>query len=215
MTGQITGLSATPGSKPLDGRIAFRLARPLAATPVTPNQVTTVGLLVGLAAAGCYAQGGAAVHLGGALYATAMLIDHVDGELARLTGQGTPFGQTYDRLVDLVVKIAVFLGIGVGFREGPLGSAGPLLGLAAGTAFVAIFTLRSRLAERVGQAAFAQPTAGPFEVEDILYLVAPLTWLGWIPPFLAAAAVGAPLFALWTAWRLWEARAAQRSNRRM
>lgn len=202
-------------NKPLDGRIAFQLARPLAATPVTPNQVTTVGLLVGLAGAACYAVGGEAVHVGGALYASAMLIDHVDGELARLTGRGTPFGQTYDRIADLVVKLSVFLGIGLGFREGQLGLGAPLLGLVAGAAFVGIFTLRSRLAGLVGRAAFAQPSAGPFEVEDILYLVAPLTWLGWLEPFLVAAAVGAPLFAVWTARRFLEARAAQRSNRRM
>jgi len=207
--------SVAPGTKPLDGRIAARLAAVLAATPITPNQVTTVGLVIGMAAAALYALGGAAVHVGAALYVAAGLIDHTDGELARLTGRSTAFGQAYDRIVDLCVKSAVFVGMGIGFRDGPLGLVAPLLGLVASLAFLAIFSLRSRLARRVGQVAFAQPAAGPFEIEDILYLVAPLTWCGWVQPFLLAAAVGAPLFALWTMRQLWRVERDQRSNRRM
>jgi len=201
-------------TKPLDSRLAHRLVRPLAGTRVTPNQVTTLGLVVGLAAAALYACGGAAAHAGAALYVAAVVIDHADGELARMTGRTTPFGHRYDRLVDLTLKIAVFAGIGLGLRHGPLGAWAPVLGVLAGVAFVSIFALRSRLALHLGQAAFAQPSAGPVELEDILYLIAPLTWLGWLQPFLVAAAIGAPLFALWTASRLRAAGAGQRSNRR-
>lgn len=202
-----------PDTKPLDARIAARLIRPLAATALRPNHVTTVGLAVGLGAAALYARGGAAAHVAAALYVAAVVIDHADGELARMTRRTSAFGHRYDRVVDLAVKTAVFAGIGVGLREGPLGAWAPLLGLVAGLSFTTIFMLRSRLARRLGAAAFVQPAAGPFELEDILYVIAPVTWLGLLSPFLVVAAAGAPLFALRTAWRLAAARAAQNPNR--
>jgi hypothetical protein len=59
--------------------------------------------------------------------------------------------------------------------------------------------MRSALARRRGPSALVQPAAGGFEIEDILYVIAPVTWAGWLGPFVLAAGVGAPLFALWVA----------------
>jgi phosphatidylglycerophosphate synthase len=188
-------------TKPWDARLASWLVRPLCATRVTPNQITTLGLVVGLAAAMLYARGGSAVHWGGLLYCLSALIDHADGELARATGQSSAGGQIYDRLADLVVKISLFAGMGAGLRES-LGWWGPVVGCVAGVAFVSIFLLRSALVRRLGPVALVQPSAGPFELEDILYLIAPVTWLGWLQPFVLATAVGAPVFAIFTAIRL-------------
>jgi hypothetical protein len=58
-----------------------------------------------------------------------------------------------------------------------------------------------------------QPAVGGFELEDVLDLIAPLTWLGGLEPFIVAAGIGAPLYALWTArsYRLATAPAAARS----
>jgi phosphatidylglycerophosphate synthase len=148
-----------------------------------------------------YANG--ADDLGALLYCTSAVLDHADGELARLTGKSSAMGHIYDRIVDLAVKIALFGGMGIGLRSGRLGAWAPLVGFTAGVAFVAIFLLRSALAARQGPTALRQPSAGPFELEDILYAIGPLTWLGWLEPFVVAAAIGAPLFALWTASRLW------------
>ena len=55
------------------------------------------------------------------LYCLFALIDHADGELARMTNRCSARGQLYDRTVDLIVKIAVFSGMGTGLRHGPLG----------------------------------------------------------------------------------------------
>jgi len=189
-------------TKAWDTRLAHALVRPLAGTCVTPNHVTTLGLLVGLTAAALYAHAGAAGSVGGALYCLFALIDHADGELARMTNRCSARGQLYDRTVDLIVKIAVFSGMGTGLRHGPLGWWGPALGLVAGVAFVSIFMLRSATVGRIGPAGLEQLTAGPFEIEDILYVIAPVTWLGWLQPFLLATAVGASLFASYCAARL-------------
>src|SRR4029453_1841750 len=167
------------GPKPRDGRLGYALIRPLAGTRVTPNHVTTLGLLVGLTAAALYAHGGAAASGGGALYCLFALIDHGDGELARMTNRCSARGQLYDRTVDLIVKITVFSGMGTGLRHAPLGWWGPPLGLVAGVAFVSIFMLRSATVRRIGPAGLEQLAARPFEIEDILYVIAPVTWLGW------------------------------------
>ncbi len=198
--------------KPWDSRIAARLVRPLHATRVHPNHVTTVGLVTGLSAAVLYARGGAAANVGGVLLVATMLIDHADGELARATGKTSSFGHAYDRVVDLIVKLGTFLGIGIGLRGGPLGGWSIVLGGSAGLALLAIFNLRSALARRRPAAeAFHQPAVAGFEIEDILYLIAPITWLGGLSWFVAAAGVGAPLFAVWSGLLLRRAIVADRA----
>jgi hypothetical protein len=37
-------------------------------------------------------------------------------------------------------------------------------------------------------------------MEDVMYLVGPITWLGLLQPFVALAGVGTPLFSLWVLW---------------
>jgi phosphatidylglycerophosphate synthase len=183
--------------RPWDARLARRLVLPLRHTAVHPNHVTTAGLAAGLAAAALYAGGHA--NVGAALFVAAALLDHADGELARLTGKTSRFGHTYDRLADLAVKLGLFLSAGIGLRHGGLGLSAVFFGAAAGVAVITIFLLRSEIARRRGPAALAQPAAGGFELEDVLYAVAPITWLGALSPFIVAAGIGAPLFALWTA----------------
>ena len=40
-----------------------------------------------------------------------------------------------------------------------------------------------------------------FDFDDILYLFAPIMWLGWQMPFVVGASIGAPAFALLTLWK--------------
>ena len=70
-----------------DQRIARLFVRPLVNTPVTPNQITALRLLTGLGACGCLAYGETPViHWGAGLFVISNFIDHMDGELARLSG---------------------------------------------------------------------------------------------------------------------------------
>ena len=179
---------------PWDQRLARALVRPLAATPLTPNQVTTLSLALGLLAAWLYAAGGTAVHAGGACFMLAFLLDHADGELARLTGRTSAFGHYYDLAAGGAVLVALFFGVGIG-----LGKIG--LGVSAGVATAAIFALRLELERRAGKAATRQPNLLGCELEDVMYLLGPLTWLGLLEPFLVLAAIGAPLFALLVLWQ--------------
>ncbi len=199
-------------SRPWDSRLANLLVRPLRNTPVHPNHVTTLGLAVGLAAATSYARGTPGAADAGALgYVVSAILDHADGELARLTGKTSSFGHSYDRAADLTVKLSLFAGMGLSVRHGQLGWMGPVFGITAGLAVITIFSLRSAMARWRGRAAFDQPSWGGFEIEDILYLVAPVTWLGWLEPFVVAAGMGAPVFALWVA-RQWMVTRAHRPS---
>src|SRR5262245_12845075 len=189
-------------TKPWDARLAALLVRPLVRTRIHPNHVTALSLLTGLAAAALYGTGDrSAANWGAVLYLLANLLDHADGELARLAGKTSVAGGFFDRLTDLVVRSSLFMGMGLGLRRGPLGDWAIVAGVAAAAAFVVTFALRSELARLEVAGALDQPSGGGFDLGDALYLVAPLTWLGVLDPFLVAAGIGAPIFCIWTARR--------------
>src|SRR5215475_3193457 len=124
-------------TKPWDSRLAHALILPLRHTRVHPNHVTTLALLVGLGAAALYAIASPwGANLGAACWILACILDHADGELARLTGKVSAFGHRYDRAADLIVKLALFAGMGASLRDSPLHGWGVLLGLLGGTSLV-------------------------------------------------------------------------------
>lgn len=190
-----------PIDPPWDQRLARWLMRPLVGTAVTPNQITTLSLAVGLLAAWLYAAGGAAAHLGGACFMLSFLLDHADGELARMTGRTSAFGHYYDLAADAAVLVALFVGIGIGLPGDALGGWQLGLGISAGLATAAIFALRLELERRAGKDATRQPNLLGFEVEDVMYLVGPVTWLDQLQPLLVLAGIGAPVFALLVLWQ--------------
>jgi phosphatidylglycerophosphate synthase len=185
--------------KPWDSRLALWLVRPLRHTRITPNHLTTASLLAGLTAAALYASGERGLaNWGGGLYVLSALLDHADGELAREAGKASAFGHTYDRLCDLVARSALFLGMALSVR-GTLGAWAIACGVAGAASLVGIFAMRSEMAERQVPGALDQPSGAGFDLGDVLYLVAPLTWLDWLAPFVVAAGIGTPVFCWWTA----------------
>ncbi len=119
----------------LDGVVAYYAMRPLSRlltrlllpTPITPNQVTVVAMLCGVAAAICaatgeYAAAGILVWIGAA-------VDCVDGDLARLRVQGSRLGEWLDTLADDLSTLGVLLGLGVGLAGDGYGQTWQLLGI--------------------------------------------------------------------------------------
>ncbi|MGH8508077.1 MAG: CDP-alcohol phosphatidyltransferase family protein [Gammaproteobacteria bacterium] len=180
--------------KPWDARLASLLIRPLRDTPITPNHLTTVRLLTGIAAAAAFASG-VWPNLAAILFALSNLLDHTDGELARLTGKGSRAGHIYDLISDAIVHILLFLSIGIGLWISGSGVWTLPAGIIAGLAVTAIFHIRSGIEERYGKTETKQPGWGGFEAEDVLYLLPLVTLLEGLVPFLAAAAIGAPIAA--------------------
>lgn len=98
--------------------LAFIFVKIIFPTNITPNQITTFALIIGV--------------IGGILYSfythfyliiaailiiTYDVLDCSDGQLARLKKNGTFFGRILDGVADYFVSIAVYLGIGFGFAS--------------------------------------------------------------------------------------------------
>ena len=185
---------------PYDQRLARFLVRPFRDSFVTPNAITAASLVIGAGAALCYAQGGRLVHLGAALFVIAFFLDHMDGELARMSGRSSRFGHYFDLVAGGLVLVLLFAGMGIGLGPSALGGQAAALGAAAGLSTGLIFTLRLELERREGKEATRQPRLMGFEIEDVLYLVAPITWLGGLEAFLLLAGIGAPVYLLHVVW---------------
>lgn len=186
---------------PWDARLAHRLVRPLKDTWVTPNHLTTVRLLVGLAAAGAFIPGTYGwSNLAALLLILSNFIDHTDGELARISGKTSRIGHLFDLASDAAVTILLFvaIGLGVGAKSlPPLGVSPVILGAVAGSCIALIFYLRMRIEDMLGKAATRQASMGGFETEDVMYLLPLVTLSNGLAPFLMAASICAPLFAIW------------------
>lgn len=102
----------------VDRRISRRLSPLLARRGVRPNWITLMGTAIGLAGAWLLAQIQYGAHLGGALlFLVAVILDGVDGEVARLTLQETTFGHYLDIVTDNLVHVAIFMGLAVGLSR--------------------------------------------------------------------------------------------------
>ena len=199
MTDHPSTIPAPGPMKPWDARLALWCVRPFRDSWLTPNHITTASLLAGLTSAALFAIGGSrAAVWAGMFYVLSALLDHADGELAREGNKASAFGHMYDRLCDLVARSALFLGLALNARDA-LGIWAIPCGVVGAASLVGIFALRSEMAERHVPGALDQPSGGGFDLNDVLYLVAPLAWLGWIAPFVVAAAIGTPIFCLVTA----------------
>jgi phosphatidylglycerophosphate synthase len=184
----------------IDQRIARKAAALLARTPATPNFVTAFSILVGLTAAYLLSRGDGWIYLGGALFMVAVWMDHVDGELARQTGRTSTFGHYFDHAAAMTNYVSGFVGAGFGLRFGALGDWAPILGATSGLAIAAIMSVRLHMEIRDGRDSVRQTVRGGFEIEDTLYLLAPITWFGLLKYFLVAAGIGAPIYLLYVIW---------------
>ncbi|HEY4071853.1 MAG TPA: CDP-alcohol phosphatidyltransferase family protein [Herbaspirillum sp.] len=201
-TASTRSIDPPPPPRTWDARAARWLVTPLKSTRVTPNHLTTLRLLVGVAGALVFAQGGYGwSNLGAALIVLSNFIDHTDGELARISGKTSRFGHFYDLASDAFVTVALFAGIGFGVGAAqstvaPMFAPPALLGCVAGAAIALIFFLRMRIEEQAGKAGTKQASFAGFETEDVLYLIPLVTLFDSTHGFLLAAAIGAPVFAI-------------------
>ncbi len=170
--------------------------RPLVGTGVTPNHLTSLRLVTGLAAAAALAVGTPGWRAWGAgIFVFSLLLDRADGELARLGGSTSAGGHKYDLIADSLCTSLAFVGLGVGLRDGAFGPWAALMGLVAGAAIASILLLILRLEALEGERAGELSGAAGFDPDDGLLALPLLVWLGWAEALLAAACVGAPSFA--------------------
>lgn len=185
-------------------RLARPLVRPLVGTGITPNHITTARLVTGLMAAAALMPGTPDwTWWAGWLWLLSAFLDRADGELARIGNMSTPEGHDWDCLVDNIVNPVFFAAIGIGLRHSVLGDwAIPLGFIAAGSLFLCGYW-SELLEKRLNFEVKAYTGAFGFDLDDLLYLFAPLAWMDWLMPILVGAAIGATAMAGLTGWRLW------------
>jgi phosphatidylglycerophosphate synthase len=130
----------SPVDTALDRVLHRRLSRPITrlavARGVTPNQVTLASLAAGAAAVFCLAQGTPVLSLAGlALYLLAVVLDHADGEVARLTLTESRLGEWLDIAVDTAVHSGIVIVLGA-IAQRLAGQGGLLLGVVAAAGFI-------------------------------------------------------------------------------
>jgi phosphatidylglycerophosphate synthase len=190
--------------------ISLRIARRLASTGITPNQITLLSVGIGLCAALFFLS----THwlwqtIGALLFLAHSILDGCDGELARLRFQESRFGGIIDYWGDNVVHIVVFACMALGWSLS-IGASWPLLlGVAAalgnlgsawfvywrvmhtkrdnGPLFTSVATVPGQTLARMLDAASRR---------DFIYLVLFLALFGKSNWFLVLAAAGAPIFFL-------------------
>ncbi|MET0851279.1 MAG: CDP-alcohol phosphatidyltransferase family protein [Candidatus Rokuibacteriota bacterium] len=137
----------------LHRRVSRALTSLLVRTPVTPNQVSLASLALGLAAAWALWHATAASAAAGVvLYALASIVDHSDGELARLTFRESRLGAHLDWLVDTVIHASLVLAMAVT-------AGGPVLA-GVGVAAASGVTLSALLARKLPREIEVGPSLG-------------------------------------------------------
>jgi 1L-myo-inositol 1-phosphate cytidylyltransferase / CDP-L-myo-inositol myo-inositolphosphotransferase len=190
--------------------ISLRVSRLLAPLGVTPNQMTVVSMLIGLAAAPFFLVSDPKIQvIGGLLFAAHSILDGCDGELARLTYRESRFGGLLDFFSDNLVHIAVFACMAFGWSAQVSATwplyfgAGAVFGTAGSAYAVYWLTLRNK-----GQSGpvYTSVSAGPsrqltkildeLSRRDFIYLVLALSAFGLAQWFVAGAGIGAPIFCI-------------------
>ena len=196
----------------LDRHFSRRISRKLARTGVIPNQITLFNVAIGFAGAFFLARGSYWSQLGGSLlFLLCVVLDGVDGEVARLKLKESVFGHYLDVITDNLVHVAIFVGIAVGLcyqtgNRGYLYALGFLLGGFGLCACVVRRTL-NRCPDRA-RSGTTSKLIGLLANRDFAYLVVAFAIVGHLNWFLLAAAAGTYVFAA-TLWVLDKSSAAQ------
>lgn len=192
-------------------KLARFVVRPMLGTGITPNHVTTLRLLTGLAACLFLALGPdlmrGALLWGGLVWVLSAFLDRVDGELARIGNMMSPGGHRYDYLVDNGLNSLFFLAIGIGLRHAglfhhDLGYWPVALGMISAGALLLCGWMAELYEARLTTKRKIFAGGGGFDPDDALFLLGPAAWLGWLLPILLGAAVGSSVMAVIIAVRL-------------
>lgn len=172
----------------------------LVKTPLTPNQITLMGLIIGLCAGWFFSLG---THMGqlfgGILLAGTAIWDCCDGDVARLKFMESDFGETLDTVCDNIINVFIFTGmmIGTARSEGLAVALIPFLLLVAGGLAILILIYYPR----GGKGSFFQGTRiyGLIQVlasRNFIYIILVFAIFGRTGWFLWLAGFGSLAFAL-------------------
>ena len=107
-----------PVNRYIQDPIAKQIVRFLKNTPITPNQVTYFSVLLGFASGYAFSFASpASLILGGFLLEATLVLDCVDGQLARAKGTASEWGRLIDGIAGYFAYLAVIWGLIIGFPQ--------------------------------------------------------------------------------------------------
>jgi len=96
-------------------QISIRITRQLIRTNITPNQITGISFILGIVSGFLFALGDYIYLVLGAVFLQfSLILDCVDGEIARIKSLKSKTGEFLDGILDQVKQTAIFFGIGYG-----------------------------------------------------------------------------------------------------
>lgn len=129
-------------NKYLNRPIASLIVRAVYGTRVTPNQLTYLSFVIGLAGAYFFFRGEPSAFIaGGILAQVSSIVDCADGMLARAKNQMSEFGATLDLFLDRISEFFLLAGYVVGYFR----YAGRLNLLVLGLVTMALYFLQTSL----------------------------------------------------------------------
>jgi len=198
-------------SRHINRQISLAVTKRLMHTNITPNHMTWVSMVLGLAGAAFFLLPSREAHvLGAALFLLHSILDGCDGELARLKFMESRYGGVLDFWSDNVVHVAVFacMGLGLGLHQGAtwplLFAATAVIGTIASAWMVFNHTMRKPKGDgplytsvSTGESkSVIVRIADMLSRRDFIYLVLILAIFGKLHWFLIATGIGAPIYAL-------------------
>ena len=109
----------------------------LVKTLVTPNQVTIISLILGIASAAFFSHGAHTYTIiAGLFYFISTVFDQCDGEVARYKQMTSDFGKTFDIIVDSIVNATITIGITIAIYKTNGSGLSIIAGLLAMTGIV-------------------------------------------------------------------------------
>lgn len=196
MTASLDG----PVSRYLNRRFSVPIARALAQTPLTPNQVSVIAFLMALGALWLLAVGRNIE--AGVMIQASSIVDGVDGDLARAKAMASKFGGLFDAVLDRFADAAIAGGMAWYALEHEDWPAPLVVGFAATVGFILVSYSRARLETLAGKGATSE-LLGVASRDVRLLLLAVGAGLGQC--WWALLLVGAMSYAT-VAWRLWRFR---------
>ena len=194
---------------PWDQILARIIVKQLVRSPITPNQITYFSLLLAICGSILLTVGKSSYsNCGVLLFIFARFLDHLDGELARQKEMKSKIGYYLDYIAGGISYGTLFICLGIGFQGGFLGNWSIIIGLTGCFTAVACVFLNLKIDEKNDQVdpakgeSIGYPMILGFELEDGIYLMAPIAWLGWLEPFFISAGIGAAIYGVWTLYEL-------------
>ena len=182
-----------------DEFIARKFANLLSSFPITANQITLLAFLLTLLSGYLFTSGEPwKANIAALIFMLVRFLDHLDGEVARIKKSESRFGHYFDWFVDTFSYVFLFITLGIGFRNvvSPV-----LLALIVSLAVIAciVNTLIGLVKENKKDEDEEQsfPTIGGFSIDDSMYLIGPLTWIGFLFPFFLVMTLGSVIYMVY------------------